>query len=296
MYKKLEFSVDTKIENIIEDLILEIESYEGSLNSIIISSTSKSSLKIEDFSFLEEMSIDVIYHNDILNDNKDFILITLVSNPQFNIAIDGPSGSGKSTIAKKLAEILNIDYMDTGAMYRGITFALLRENINLEDEKEVCKAIENIDLSLINKRLHCNKEDVEEYIRNQSVTKNVSTVAQYPCVRDKLVFLQRKIASENSCVVDGRDISTVVLSDAKYKYFLTADASVRARRRYNEMEENISYDEVLKDILRRDEFDKNRKHSPLKKAIDAIEIDSTNLSIQEVVETILMQMRKKHER
>lgn len=213
------------------------------------------------------------------------------------IAIDGPSGAGKSTISKMLAKDLGFHHIDTGAMYRGITLYLLEKEINIDNEEEVNKVLDNIDLSFDKDQIYLNGKNVSKEIRSNKVTKNVSQVSAYRKVREKLVSLQRKLAEETNSILDGRDIGTNVLKDADLKIYLTASTKSRAKRRY---EENLSkgiesnYEDVYKDIIRRDNFDSNREISPLKKADDAIGIDSTNLNQYEVVEVIKKIMELKN--
>lgn len=211
----------------------------------------------------------------------------------YNIAIDGPSGAGKSTIAKFLAKKLGILYLDTGAMYRGIGYYVVSKGIDPADETKVLSVLNEVSMEIIyengaQKVIVCG-EDVTPYIREHSISMAASTVSKIPAVRLKLVDLQRKIAESTDCVLDGRDIGTFVLPNAKYKFFLTAAAEERARRRHSELAEkgsSISYEEVLADVKARDYQDMNRDFAPLKAADDAIIVDSTNMSVEEVAETI----------
>jgi len=213
---------------------------------------------------------------------------------KINIAIDGPAGAGKSTIAKIIAESLKITYLDTGAMYRAVALKAIRNGIDTKDEDSLVKMLEDTDISISyeqnNQIVYLDGEDVTKQIRTPDVSIGASNVAVVPQVRIKMVELQRKIAEERSVVMDGRDIGTYVLPNADVKIFLTASVEVRARRRYNELLEkgtnNISYDDVLKDVIYRDKNDSSRDFAPLKKAEDAIEIDTTELNIDEVVEKI----------
>lgn len=205
------------------------------------------------------------------------------------IALDGPAGSGKSTIAKLIAKQNKISYLDTGAMYRMVTFYLLNNKINLANEELVASELKNISLKIEKEDFYLNGENVNEVIRSIEVTKNVSVVAAQKAVREFLVDEQREIASSTACILDGRDIGTVVFPNADYKFFLTASAEVRAKRRFDQNVGNSneqSYEEILSEIIRRDELDSTRKESPLKKAEDAIEVDSSNLTIEEVAQEI----------
>ena len=206
------------------------------------------------------------------------------------VAIDGPAGSGKSTIAKLIANKYNFTYIDTGAMYRMITLYLLQQNIDFEDLKEIEDVLNNhINLDMKENKFFLNNKDVSQEIREPIISENVSKVASIKIVRDNLVSLQRKIASNKNVILDGRDIGTVVFPNAQVKIFLIASVEERANRRYKEfLEKNISisYEEVLKSLKERDFIDSTRKESPLVKAKDAIELDTTNLNLQEVVDFI----------
>ncbi len=203
------------------------------------------------------------------------------------ITIDGPSGAGKSTIAMKLAEKIGYNYLDTGAMYRYITFYLQQKNIDLFNKELICETILNED-KLIDEVINLDSEN-NPYIRSKSVTKNVSLVSSYPCVREFLVELQRQISKKSNIVMDGRDIGSVVLPDAEYKFYLTASEEERARRRYLQyVDSNTqSFEEVLQDIIQRDQYDMNRSISPLVIPNNATIIDSTELSIDDVVNKML---------
>lgn len=214
-----------------------------------------------------------------------------------NIAIDGPSGAGKSTISKLLAEKLGVIHIDTGAMYRCISLFLLNNNIDINDEKEVSNKLNDINIRLEDGQVFLNGSNVTEEIRDPYVTKSVSKVSSYRDVRKRLVDMQRKIASENSCVMDGRDIGTTVLKNADLKIFLTATAEKRADRRFLELRKKgikINYSDVLKDILIRDDYDSKREISPLRKDKEAIEVDTTDFTIDEVVNRILKIMEQEN--
>ncbi|MBG9983723.1 (d)CMP kinase [Aerococcaceae bacterium DSM 111022] len=213
----------------------------------------------------------------------------------YQIAIDGPSSSGKSTVAQIIAKRLGITYIDTGAMYRAVTVAVLEENVNIENNEEIEKILSNIKIQfkwVENKQhIYLNDKDVSEKIRSTKVTSNVSAVSALKAVRELLVELQREIASTNSVAMDGRDIGTVVLPNAEYKFFFTADARVRAKRRFEENKAAGRLDQTLEEltelIIKRDKYDSNREISPLKQAEDAIVIDSTNMTVDEMVENVL---------
>ena len=216
------------------------------------------------------------------------------------IAIDGPAASGKSTIAKQIAKKLNITYIDTGAMYRGVTLAILKRGIEVENVQEIRNILNNIELdfNFVNgvQHLFLDGQDAEEEIRSIEVSQNVSAISALDFVREKLVDLQRKMAEKQSVVMDGRDIGTVVLPKADFKFFFIASPEIRAQRRYDE---NIArgintqtFEELKQDIIRRDEYDSTREHSPLKQADDAIAVDTGLLSIEENVEYVLSLIQK----
>ncbi|NWO19850.1 (d)CMP kinase [Leptotrichia sp. oral taxon 223] len=211
------------------------------------------------------------------------------------IAIDGPAGSGKSTIAKLIADDLGLVYLDTGAMYRLVTLKALNDGIlgNLEKIEEM---LNNLNIDIRGNRFYLDDIDVSEGIRKPVVSENVSDIAAIREVREKMVDLQRKLSKSKSIILDGRDIGTVVFPNADVKIFLVADAKERANRRYKELiekRENVRIEEIYENILKRDEIDSTRKESPLKKAEDAIEVDTTSKNIEEVKNEILKIIKKK---
>ena len=211
------------------------------------------------------------------------------------VAIDGPAGSGKSTIAKLIAKKFNFTYIDTGAMYRMITLYLLENNIDFDDLKEIEKVLNTVNLDMQGDKFYLNNVDVTTKIREKRINENVSKVASIKIVRSNLVDLQRKVSNNKNVILDGRDVGTVIFPNAQVKIFLIASPEERARRRYNEFLEKkteITYEEVLKSIKERDHIDSTRKESPLKKADDAIELDSTNLTIDDVVNFISKEIEK----
>jgi len=219
---------------------------------------------------------------------------------KLNIAIDGPAGSGKSTISKIIASKLNILYLDTGAMYRTCALACVKADVDCSDGEKVKKLIDKtqIDVKYIDgaQKTYLNGDDVSQQIRTPEISMLASKVSSHECVRIKMVDLQRKIAASGSCVLDGRDIGTNVLPNAPFKFYLTASDEVRANRRLKENCEkgiNQSYEEVLKDIRQRDYQDKTRKIAPLVKAADAVEVDTSDMNIQEVSEYILNKIQEK---
>ncbi|MBV4419493.1 (d)CMP kinase [Clostridium tyrobutyricum] len=206
-----------------------------------------------------------------------------------SVAIDGPAAAGKSTIASLIAKKFELMYINTGSMYRAITLICMKNNIPYQNVEEVVSIIKNLDMYFNNDRLIINGKDMEYEIRSLDVTNNVSNYAAIKEVRDILVSIQKNMAYKYNVVMDGRDIGTVVLKNSPLKFFLTATAEARAKRRYNELNKNgilVEYNDILNDILKRDYIDSNRRESPLKKADDSIEIDSSNLSIEEVVNII----------
>ena len=205
------------------------------------------------------------------------------------IAIDGPAGSGKSTIAKLIAEDLELVYLDTGAMYRLVTLKALNEGI-LGDFEKIKKMLDNLNIDIKENGFYLDNVDVSDEIRKPIVSENVSDIAAIREVREKMVDLQRKFSESKNVILDGRDIGTVVFPNANVKIFLVADAKERANRRYKELVkkgENVKIEEIYENILKRDEIDSTRKESPLKKAEDAIEVDTTSKNIEEVKNEIL---------
>ncbi|MBR2614127.1 MAG: (d)CMP kinase [Clostridia bacterium] len=216
-----------------------------------------------------------------------------------NIALDGPSGSGKSTVAKALSSELNILYLDTGAMYRATALKTLELNIDTFDEEGVKTFIDDINLEIKYvdgaQRTFLDGIDVSEKIREPHVSMAASNVSSLRCVRLKMVDMQRKIADNMSCVLDGRDIGSYVLPNAKFKFYVTASSEVRALRRYKELVakgHQVDLKELQKEIDQRDYNDKNRDFAPLKQAEDAIYLDTSDMSIDEVVSFILGKVKE----
>ena len=211
-----------------------------------------------------------------------------------SIAVDGPSGAGKSTVAKKLAEKLGIAYLDTGAMYRALGLKVQRTGVSAGDEKAVCRLLDSTVVSVeydgFRQKTLLDGEDVTENIREHAISKIASDISAIPAVRKKMAELQRKIASEKDCVLDGREIGSYVLPDARYKFFLTASPEVRAERRRRELAakgSGLPFEKVLSDILTRDQNDTNRAFAPLVCVPDAVVVDSSFLTADEVVEKFL---------
>lgn len=214
-----------------------------------------------------------------------------MNNRNYSIAIDGPSASGKSTIAKKVSQRLNIEYIDTGAMYRAITYKVLKNNIDPLDPKDVIDLLHTTEIDFINNSIYLDGIIVDDEIRENIVSKNVSYIAKIKEVREELVKLQQSMSKTKSVIMDGRDIGTVVLPNADYKFFVTASVIERANRRYKELlargEKLISLDSIVADIIKRDEIDSNREIGPLRQSEDSCLLDTTNKSIDESVDYII---------
>ena len=213
--------------------------------------------------------------------------------------IDGPAGAGKSTIAKMAAKKLDFIYVDTGAMYRAMALYFLRREIDAKDEKKIAEACEHINVTIAyqegEQQVLLNGENVNAFIRTEEVSMMTSNTSKYPAVREKLLYLQRELAAANNVIMDGRDIGTCVLPDAELKIYLTASASERAKRRYLEQKERgVESDlaQIERDIIARDEQDMNREIAPLKQAEDAIYLDTSDMTIEEVVTKIVSLVQK----
>ncbi|MEY8296145.1 MAG: (d)CMP kinase [Emergencia timonensis] len=210
------------------------------------------------------------------------------------IAVDGPSGAGKSTIAKAVAQRLGIDYIDTGAMYRAIGYKMLKKGINVDDLEGIQRLLDTTEIDFSKGDIILDGQVINDLIRTPEISKQASSCSAVGIVREKLVDLQQKMGRAKSVVMDGRDIGTVVFPDAEYKFFITASPEERAKRRYNELIEKgqkVNYDQVLADITDRDHNDSTREITPLRKAEDAIEVDTTNMTIEEVIEYICKEMK-----
>lgn len=216
---------------------------------------------------------------------------------KINIAIDGPSGAGKSTIARAIAKTLNYVHLDTGSMYRTVAYLGLNNGISLEDEDGLVDLINNVELKMFpNGEISVDGKFIHDEIRTNEMSMAASKVSKLEKVRAALVTMQRKIAANKGYILDGRDIGTVVLRDAEVKIYLTASVENRAQRRLlQNLEKNIpsNYEDILADIKRRDYQDTHREHSPLKKAEDAIEVDTSNMTLQESVDYILNIIKEK---
>ncbi|MBO5484084.1 MAG: (d)CMP kinase [Lachnospiraceae bacterium] len=211
-----------------------------------------------------------------------------------SIAIDGPAGAGKSTIAKMVAKKLDFIYVDTGAMYRAMALYFIRNQIDDRDERKIAEACKEICVSLEyqngEQQVLLNGENVNDFIRTEEVSMMTSNTSKYPAVREKLLSLQRELAESRNVIMDGRDIGTCVLPGASAKIYLTASSAERARRRYQEQtERGISCDlqDIERDIIARDEQDMSREIAPLRQAEDAVLVDSSDMTIEQVVEEII---------
>jgi len=212
------------------------------------------------------------------------------------IAIDGPVAAGKGTVAKSVAKKLKFLYVDTGGMYRALALLVDRAGVDCEEEKEVAKLLKikqpKVDLKWPD-RVLLDKEDVSDLIRTERMSYVVSVITQYKCIRDYLVPQQRRIGEEQNVVMEGRDIGSVVLLKADLKIYLTADSEARAKRRWLQLDKRVSYKEVLAKLIERDKRDSERELSPLKKVADAVRVDTTNLTIGQMIETILELWKKR---
>lgn len=221
----------------------------------------------------------------------------------YSIAIDGPAGAGKSTIAKLLAEKMNYIYVDTGAMYRAMAVYFSQNHVNPLDEREINAAVLNVDITIeyINgtQQVILNGDNITSLLRTEETGKMASMTSKYAAVRTKLVDLQRKLAARTNVIMDGRDIGTTVLPDAFVKIYLTASADARARRRFDELtakEERCDFNEIKSDIENRDYQDMHREISPLRQAEDAVLVDTSSLSIEQVVDAITQIIEEKKQK
>ena len=206
------------------------------------------------------------------------------------IAIDGPAASGKSTSAKLLAKELDFLYLDTGAMYRCVSFSIMEEQIDISSMDSLRKFLNHFEIDLKNNNgdpvFYVNGKNITDKIRKSNISQKVSEISAIPIIREYMVKVQRNFTKDNSCVMEGRDIGTVVFPDAEIKFFMVASDKIRAKRRQLELKslgEKRSLKSLMEEIIKRDKFDSERGHSPLRKAYNAIEVDTTNMSINEQV-------------
>ncbi|MEG1930939.1 MAG: (d)CMP kinase [Anaerovorax sp.] len=210
------------------------------------------------------------------------------------IAIDGPSGAGKSTIAKNLAKSLQVDYIDTGAMYRAVAYKIIQQNVDIQDESHLKNLLDTTEIDFFNGNIILDGQVINDEIRTPEISEMASKCSSRQEVREKLVELQRNMGEKKSIIMDGRDIGTNVLPNAQFKFFLTASSAERAKRRWLELVEkgeNVTVDQVEAQIIQRDHTDMTRALNPLKKAHDAVEIDTTGMSVLQVTEKLLTQIR-----
>ena len=211
------------------------------------------------------------------------------------IAIDGPAGAGKSTISKLIAKNLGINYIDTGAMYRAITYKCIKEDIDVNDTQRVVDLCSRTDVDFVDNYIYLDGQRLNEEIRSLQVSSRVSDVAKIPQVREFLLEKQREIGKRSDVILDGRDVGTHIFPDAKYKFFLNASAQERGRRRYQELidkGQSVVLEEIIEDIKKRDYIDSTREVAPLVKADDAIEVDTTSMTIDQVVTYISDMVRR----
>lgn len=216
----------------------------------------------------------------------------------FQVAIDGPAGAGKSTIAKKIAQLLGIDYIDTGAMYRAVAYKMLNEGIEAASNDKLVSMLDKTQIDIKDGNIILDGIVIKDEIRTDEVSRIASQASALPEVRQKLVKLQQELGREKKVVLDGRDIGTNVFPEARFKYFLTADVKERARRRWLELAEKgqkIDLQTVEDDIIQRDSRDSARALNPLRKADDAVEIDTTNMDINQVVQHILDHIKSRQD-
>ena len=205
------------------------------------------------------------------------------------IAVDGPSGAGKSTIAKAIAKKLCIDYIDTGAMYRAVGYKMLQEGIAMDDIPAIAEMLKKTEIDFSGGNIYLDGENINDRIRTEEISKQASDCSALGIVRAKLTEQQQKMGEKKSVIMDGRDIGTVVFPEAEFKFYITATAEERASRRYKELiakGEDVTYEKVLADIKQRDYNDSTREINPLKKADDALELDTTEMGIEEVIASL----------
>ncbi|MCA5588050.1 (d)CMP kinase [Finegoldia magna] len=279
--KKIKYENESKLYDEINDYIKD-KNFD-----ILLISTPK--VMKENFNDrLIKTNKNILISSRMLRKNDDDnVYIELINNDVYSVTVDGPSGSGKSTVCKLISDILNIEYLDTGSMYRSLAYFCLKENVNLEKEEEVMQVLNSLDITFESSKIKVNGEFLNDKIRTNDVSMAASKVSTYYSVREKLVEIQRQIASDKAIILDGRDAGTNILKNADYKFYLDASPEVRAKRRFDEQKDDSSYETILKDIKLRDEQDKNRKYAPLRQAEDAVLINSDDMSIDEVVEKII---------
>ena len=279
--KKIKYEKESKLYDDINEYIKD-KNFD-----ILLISTPRVMKEIFDDRLIKTNKNILISSRMLRKNDDDNVYIELINNDVYSVTVDGPSGSGKSTVCKLISNILNIEYLDTGSMYRSLAYFCLKENVNLEDEQEVMQVLNSLDITFESSKIKVNGEFLNDKIRTNDVSMAASKVSTYYSVREKLVEIQRQIASDKAIILDGRDAGTNILKNADYKFYLDASPEVRAKRRFDEQKDHSSYETILKDIKLRDEQDKNRKYAPLRRAEDAVLINSDDMSIDEVVEKII---------
>jgi|GEM_PF-264145 cytidylate kinase len=279
--KKIKYENESKLYDDINEYIKD-KNFD-----ILLISTPRVMKEIFDDRLIKTNKNILISSRMLRKNDEDNVYIELINNDVYSVTVDGPSGSGKSTVCKLISNILNIEYLDTGSMYRSLAYFCLKKNMNLEDEEEVMHVLNNLDITFESSKIKVNGEFLRDKIRTNDVSMAASKVSRYYSVRERLVEIQRQIASNKAIIIDGRDAGTNILKNADYKFYLDASPEIRAKRRFNEQKDDSSYETILKDIKLRDEQDKNRKYAPLKRAEDAVYINSDDMNIDEVVEKII---------
>lgn len=279
--KKIKYENESKLYDDINEYIKD-KNFD-----ILLISTPRVMKEIFDDRLIKTNKNILISSRMLRKNDDDNVYIELINNDVYSVTVDGPSGSGKSTVCKLISNILNIEYLDTGSMYRSLAYFCLKKNINLEDEEEVMHVLNNLEITFESSKIKVNGEFLRDKIRTNDVSMAASKVSAYYSVRERLVEIQRQIAINKAIIIDGRDAGTNILKNADYKFYLDASPEVRAKRRFNEQKDDSSYETILKDIKLRDEQDKSRKYAPLKRAEDAVYINSDDMNIDEVVEKII---------
>lgn len=254
---------------------------------ILLISTPKVMKEVFDDRLIKTNKNILISSRILRNNDDDNVYLELITNDIYSITVDGPSGSGKSTVCKIISKILNIEYLDTGSMYRSLAYFCLVEDVNLDCEEEIMNVLNSLDITFESSQIKVNGNFLNDKIRTNDVSMAASKVSTYYSIRERLVDIQRQIARDKAIIIDGRDAGTNILKNADFKFYLDASPEIRAKRRYDEKKDNSSFEKILEDIKRRDEQDKNRKYAPLRKAEDAVLINSDNMNIDEVVEKII---------
>ncbi|MDU1399644.1 (d)CMP kinase [Finegoldia magna] len=279
--KKIKYENESKLYDDINEYIKD-KNFD-----ILLISTPRVMKEIFDDKSIKTNKNILISSRMLRNNDDDNVYIELIKNDVYSITVDGPSGSGKSTVCKIISNILNIEYLDTGSMYRSLAYFCLIEDVNLDSEEEIMNILNSLDITFESSQIKVNGEFLMDKIRTNDVSMAASKVSTYYSIRERLVDIQRQIACDKAIIIDGRDAGTNILKNADYKFYLDASPEVRAKRRFNEQKDDSSYETILKDIKLRDEQDKNRKYAPLKRAEDAVYINSDDMNIDEVVEKII---------